>query len=185
MAYDFDPNTALLYIEKRFRLITQADYYQRRHRLTRSPVLQELLDKHNSIGFVLEHEEMRHGIKLAVKRCSRELFHEANKKDNDKYAIAALAKSLNDLTLTWKQLNIDMPYVSAMKEELEKARAIIANKHNPNMGGKTINITPAAQSLPTYPATAMVVEPNTIAGKVSDSPDSEGHVDQGDDQIFD
>jgi hypothetical protein len=184
-AYDFDTDTALFYIRKRFtdkKEVTREDYLWRKRRLERDSIAKELLDKHNTIGFVLEHEEMRRGIKLAVKQLSLELFRETSlgSKERDRFAIAALAKSLNELTITWQRLNIDLPYVAAMKEELDRARNI-NSKIIP--GGTIVPIQKVE-----FPPSALVIGMDTIAGKVADIPETKTESvnpdDTGESQVF-
>jgi hypothetical protein len=170
---DFSEKQALAYIEARFKAINRDIYYPRKKKLGSKPEAEGALKYHNDIGFVIDHIDMVKGIKATLKGLHQDFFYAVQRdiKDKDLYAEAALAKEINSLTLTLRQLNVDLPYIWRMKEELDRAKAITSG---------IIKIQgPMVEETITIPESAMTIPQDSIAGKTPDKQEqSDGDVDR-------
>jgi predicted transcriptional regulator len=126
-------------------------------------MLEKRLKYHTQIGIVAEHFEMIGMLKNVQRILFRALNDESSKPSSDRNLIGVcrLSSSILQNTLTLRQLNVDTPFVDRMKKEIDKAREI--KKSNDKKSQVCKPFDPKD-----YPPSALVIDPNSIAGKPVD-----------------
>jgi hypothetical protein len=158
----FDEATSLLYIEQRFKTVSRDVYYARKKKLESNEQIKADLQHHIQIGFVIKQNKMIEGIETALALLQTELYYQSQQRD-DPFSLVALAKEINELTMTLRQLNVDLPYVARMKEEVDRAMAV--NQNRIIMSPKALTDGNGDE----FPESALVIGVDSIAGKPSEA----------------
>jgi hypothetical protein len=137
LLYGLNEFESLEYIEKRCGTkISRSSYYSLKKRISKdnSNTLHQHLSEHTRVGFALNHLRHVQSAENLTKILFLTIIDEYSKPPEKRnlHGISHLAKGLVENIQFQRQLNIDMPYVTEMKAQLDKARSCLTRFNDPN-----------------------------------------------------
>jgi hypothetical protein len=128
MLYGLKERESLMYVRKRAVgiSISRANLYNIKKRISHNEVnkLEKRLTNHARVGFALSHFTVIDQIRGIQKILFQTLLEESSKPSEKKnlFAISRLASNLLDLTNALRTLNLDAPFLTAYKAEIDKVK---------------------------------------------------------------
>jgi hypothetical protein len=167
MLYGLSEQESLDYVQKRAAgiRISRSNFYAIKGRISQNEenTLQERLANHSRVGFAVQHFKIIDQIEDLQKILFQTLMEESSKPSKRKnlFAISRVASNILDNAQALRILNIDEPFVAAYKARVDELKEYKRLEEQKIMPRVTRN----------YPEGALVIDPNTIAGKKLDTPD--------------
>ena len=128
MLYGLNEQESLDYVQRRAARIriSRSNFYAIKKRISQNEedTLQKRLTNHARVGFALSHFQVIDQIQGIQKILFQTLLEESSKSDGKKnlFAISRLASNLLENIQALRTLNLDAPFVAALKAEIDKLK---------------------------------------------------------------
>ena len=120
ITYRLGTQESLLYIQSRFKRISERSYKQRKARALGEDSIQIWLNYFTRVGFVKHHKEQIESIQKLQDDSLGQFFIESNRNSRNEDLIIKLKQDIRDNTKLLSELGLGTPIISAIKTKLQE-----------------------------------------------------------------